>query len=172
MGALYALAVRLQARCKLRGCLVQSSGSCSPLELGMPATAFVRGPRSSAPTPCPTTSTWPSSLAHFPARKSQGSISQANNGAGEARDVEPRRGSYLFARPRGAGGSSRRLLSPRLRPQALMQGAGALRVLCPCSARSPRSVLASVGGSSRRTPRLQLPKRSRDRNAVGKQWRA
>ena len=141
LGALYALAVRLQARCKLRGCLVQSSGSCSPLELGMPATAFVRGPRSSAPTPCPTTSTWPSSLAHFPARKSQGSISQANNGAGEARDVELCSKTLPFAGPRSAGRSSWESLSPPFRSRALMRGAGALTVPGPCSARSPISVL-------------------------------
>ena len=54
LGALYALAVRLQAHCKLPGCLVQSSGSCSPVELALPATAFVRGPRSLPPTACPT----------------------------------------------------------------------------------------------------------------------
>ena len=45
-------------------------------------------------------------------------------------------------------------------------------MLGPCSARSPRSVLEMVGASSRRTPRLQFPKHSRDRNAVGKRWGA
>ena len=87
MGAVYTLAVRLQAHCKLPGCLVQSSGSCSPLERGMPATAFVRGPRSSAPTPCPTTSTWPSSLAHFPAASQKQGSMRPENGAAQARDA-------------------------------------------------------------------------------------
>ena len=45
-------------------------------------------------------------------------------------------------------------------------------MLDQCSARSPRSVLEMVGASSRRTPRLQFPKHSRDRNAVGKRWGA
>ena len=36
-------------------------------ELAMPATAFVRGPRSLPPTPCPTPSTWPSFHAPGPA---------------------------------------------------------------------------------------------------------
>ena len=147
LGALYALAVRLQAHCKLPGCLVQSSGSCSPVELEMPDTAFVRGPRSSAPTPCPTTSTWPSSLAHFPARKSQGSISQANNGAGEARDVELCSKTLPFVGPRGACRSSWGSLSPLFRSRALMRGAGALNMLCPCPVWSPKSVLASVSAS-------------------------
>ena len=45
-------------------------------------------------------------------------------------------------------------------------------MLDQCSARSPRSVLEMVGASSRRTPRLQFPKHSRDRNAVRKRWGA
>ena len=61
---------------------------------------------------------------------------------------------------------------PPLRPRALLRGVGALNVLDQCSARSPRRVLEMVGASSRRTPRLQFPKHSRDRNAVGKRWGA
>ena len=36
-------------------------------ELAMPVSAFVRGPRSLPPTPCPTPSTWPSFHAPVPA---------------------------------------------------------------------------------------------------------
>ena len=88
------------------------------------------------------------------------------------RDVELRSHAYRFHAPRSAASSSRRSLSPPLRPRALLRGVGALNVLDQCSARSPRSVLEMVGASSRRTPRLQFPKHSRDRNAVGKRWGA
>ena len=88
------------------------------------------------------------------------------------RDVELRSHAYRFHAPRSAESSSRRSLSPPFRPRALLRGVGALNVLDQCSARSPRSVLEMVGASSRRTPRLQFPKHSRDRNAVGKRWGA
>ena len=86
------------------------------------------------------------------------------------RDVELRSHAYRFHAPRGAERSSRRSLSPPLRPRALLRGVGALNVLDQCSARSPRSVLEMVGASSRRTPRLPLTKGTRDRNAVEKRW--
>ena len=88
------------------------------------------------------------------------------------RDVKLCSHAHRFHAPRGAASSSRRSLSPPLRPRALLRGVGALNVLDQCSARSPRSVLEMVGASSRRTPRLQFPKHSRDRNAVGKRWGA
>ena len=76
------------------------------------------------------------------------------------------------SRPRRPRRPVRRPYPPLFRPQALHRGVGALNVLDQCSARSPRSVLEMVGASSRRTPRLQFPKHSRDRNAVGKRWGA
>ena len=64
LGALYTLAVRLQARCKLPGCYGCTRAAVAPVELAMPASAFVRGPRSPAPPGSYSGVGWPSSGAH------------------------------------------------------------------------------------------------------------
>ena len=87
-------------------------------------------------------------------------------------DVEVRSHPHRSPCPRGAHGSSRRSLSPRLRPRALLRGAGALRVLRPCSARSPISVLGGSVLHLEELARLQLSKHARDLNAVEKRFGA